>query len=254
MAWNPGTYNQFKAERFAPFYDLLDLIKVNNNMQVIDMGCGTGELTAKLGEALPGSEVLGVDSSAEMLQEAKQFANEHVTFQQQTIEAAVKSGKQYDLVFSNAAIQWVENHEQLLPDIISMVKKAGQMAIQLPSNHDHITHMAIRTIASTEPFKTALNGWLRIPPVLSIDAYAQILFDHGGKDIRIFEKAYPHVLQDANALVTWTSGTALLPYMERLPKELQESFMNEYRATLQKVFTATPVFYPFRRILMAAGF
>lgn len=254
MAWNPDTYNKFKAERFAPFYDLLDMIHVKAAIDVIDLGCGTGELTSKLASALPGSTVLGIDSSAEMLQEAQQFANDNITFRQKTIEDAVQSGNQYDLVFSNAAIQWVAHHERLLPAIIGMVKKGGQLAIQLPSNHDHITHTAIRTIAGSEPFKTALNGWVRIPPVLTIEQYAQILFDNGGKNINVFEKAYPHVLQDADALVTWTSGTALLPYMERLPQELHEQFMNAYRHMLQQAFIQPPVFYPFKRILMTGNF
>jgi trans-aconitate 2-methyltransferase len=247
MPWSPDTYNKFKAERYAPFFDLLALIHVKSDLTIIDLGCGTGELTGKLADALPGSTVLGIDSSDEMLEEAEDFIKENVTFRKSTIEDVVQSGIQWDLVFSNAAIQWVENHEELLPNIIKSVKIGGQMAIQLPSNHNHYTHLAIKEVASMSPFNTALKNWVRTVPVLSIEDYSNILFKNGVSAITVFEKIYPHVLKDSNAMVDWVSGTALVPYMERLPKELHEPFMTEYREKVQAKFPEKPVFYPFKR-------
>lgn len=254
MPWNASIYNQFKKERNAPFDDLLNLVTVKPALSVIDLGCGTGELTRRLTGHLPASKVLGIDASAEMLKEAAAFSNQQLAFEQSSIETMIASGKKWDLVFSNAAIQWIDNHDSLLPAIIAMVNAGGQLAIQLPSNHDHITHRLLDTVALTEPYQTALGGWTRRVSTLSIEAYAQILFDHGGSGITVFEKLYPHVLENATALYNWMSGTALIRYLERLPADVQTSFSTAYKKQLEKVFSSSPIFYPFKRILMAATF
>ncbi len=142
-------------ERYEPFYDLLQLIQVKPGLKVIDLGCGTGELTYLLSEHLPGSQVLGIDSSAEMLSRSSQYSNERVSFSVGSIEELIKQGNAWDLVFSNAALQWVENHEQLIPGIISMLKPGAQIAVQVPFNQDHFTHTAIRKLALEEPFSPA---------------------------------------------------------------------------------------------------
>ncbi|HVX51484.1 MAG TPA: methyltransferase domain-containing protein [Chitinophagaceae bacterium] len=254
MPWNPDIYNQFKEERFAPFYDLLTFIKPLLGASVIDLGCGTGELTGKLADALPGSQVLGIDASAQMLQECGKFANAQTVFKLQAIEDIINGTGKWDVVFSNAALQWINGHETLLPAVIGLLKPGGQLAVQVPSNHHHATHTLIRTLASAEPYKTALDGFIRQSPVLSIEQYAQILFDEGGKEITVFEKAYPHILQDVTALCRWTQGTALVPYMERLPEELKGMFLKEYEEQLAWRFPASPVFYPFKRTLLYAVF
>jgi trans-aconitate 2-methyltransferase len=247
MPWNPGTYNKFKAERYAPFYDLLALIKVKSDLEVIDLGCGTGELTGKLADALPNLKVLGIDSSAEMLSDATGFIKDNVTFRQDTIENIIKSGAVYDIVFSNAAIQWVEDHQKLLPDIIKLLKRGGQLAVQLPSNHTHYSHLAIKEVAQLSPYSKVLNNWTRNSPVLGIEEYSAILFSNGISAINVFEKVYPHVLENADAMVDWVSGTALVPYLERLPKELHEQFMTEYRKKMKNKYPGSPIFYPFKR-------
>jgi len=254
MPWNPDVYNQFKAERYAPFYDLLNLIKPTIGMEIIDLGCGTGELTRKLADALPASHTTGIDSSEEMLEKAAAFAREGVHFELQTIEETLSTSDKYDLVFSNAALQWIPDHKELMQQIIYLLKSNGQLAIQVPSNHNHHSHMAIRATAEKEPFRSALKGWNRISPVLSIEEYAQIFFDNGGHDITVFEKVYPHVLENARAVVEWTSGTALVPYMEKLPEDLRNAFLAEYTSILEKSMPGSPVLYPFKRTLMTAIF
>lgn len=254
MPWNPEVYNKFKQERFAPFYDLLTLIKVKPNLKVIDLGCGTGELTRKLADYLPASQVLGIDASAEMLKDVSAFKNEQLHFEHRNIGQQINLGTKWDLVFSNAALQWIDHHEVLLPSIISMINQAGQLVVQVPSNHHHFTHETLRSLAGQEPYRSALNGWTRASPVWSIAAYAKLLFDHGGSEITVFEKVYPHVLKDADALFDWVSGTALIPYLEKLPEELKVNFIAAYKAQLAKHFQESPVFYPFNRTLMAATF
>ena len=248
MPWNPEQYNKFQQERSAPFDDLVGLLNIREGLRVIDLGCGTGELTARLADMLPNSEVTGIDTSAEMLAQAEHYVRPGLHFERGDI--ATISGV-WDVVFSHAAIQWVEDHARLIPRLFSLVKPGGQLLIQQPSNHHHPSHMIVRQLAGEEPFKTALGGWVRDLPVLTIDAYANLLFAQGALELIVFEKIYPHVLANADAIVEWTSGTLLVPYFERLGS-LREAFVNAYRARLRERFPTSPVFYGFRRILISA--
>ncbi|GAB3501492.1 class I SAM-dependent methyltransferase [Emticicia fontis] len=254
MAWNPDTYNKFKSERFAPFYDCLNLVTIRQGIEVIDLGCGTGELTRKLADALPESKVTGIDFSQEMLNDSKAFENDRVQFELRTIEEEVNRNTKWDLVFSNAAIQWVYNHEELLPKIIGMVKTGGQLVIQLPNQNQNLSNLILDELAAEEPFCTALQGWTRNSPVLDIERYAQIFFENGSQQMTVFEKIYPLVLKDSDALFDWVSGTALIPYIERLNGEVKEQFIAAYKARLRSRFTGSPVFYPFKRIIMESKF
>lgn len=249
VPWDPDRYHQFSAQRAQPFEDLLALIRRREGMRVVDLGAGTGELTARLHEALPGSEVLGIDSSAAMLTRAKALERPGLRFEEGDLSTI---GGSWDLVFSHAAIQWVPNHRSLVPDLLALVRPGGQLAVQLPSNHDHVSHIAIAETAGEEPFRSCLGGWTRQSPVLAVEEYAELLYESGVEDMTVFEKVYPHVLADANAVADWTSGTALVPYMERLPADLRDLFMERYRERLRAVMPRSPVFYGFRRILFAA--
>lgn len=125
MAWNPELYDQFKNERSAPFFDLLNLVESKDNLSVIDLGCGTGELTSKLLDYLQDSNVLGIDSSAEMLEKAKHYETSRLKFTQRSIEEQLNLSDTFDLIISNAAIQWCKNHHVLFPRIIIKLIKAG---------------------------------------------------------------------------------------------------------------------------------
>ena len=249
VPWDPERYNLFKTERSAPFEDLVQLIKVRPGLKVIDLGCGTGELTNRLAGLLPGSQVLGIDSSPDMLAKTQAFKGANVDFQLKNIQEIEDA---WDLIFSNAAIQWIGDHQTLVPHLFSHLNPGGQLVVQLPSNHNHPAHRIIVETASEQPFQRALNGWLRHSPVLPVDAYAEMLFAAAGQDLIVFEKVYPHVLENSNAVADWSAGTALLPYMERLDAELREPFMQRYRQKLRQHWPDSPVFYGFRRILFSA--
>jgi len=249
MPWNPEQYLKFQRERFLPFDDLMALIRRRPGMQVVDLGCGSGELTARLADLLPGSDVVGIDSSPEMLERARTRARRGVRFE--VGDLAEVEGK-WDLVFSHAAIHWVGNHEELVPRLMGLVRPGGQLAVQLPSNHDHMTHRAIEEIAGEEPFRTALGGWVRRVPVLTIARYADLLHAHGGRELTVLEKVYPHELPDADAVAEWTRGTTMVPYLDRLPERLRNEFLDRYRSRLRTHWQQGPVFYGFRRILFTA--
>src|ERR1044071_995500 len=249
MPWSPERYHQYRNERFAPFEDLLALVKIRDGLKVVGLGCGTGELTRRLADNLPGSEVVGIDSSPEMLERARPQARDRLRFELASIE---KVEGAWDLVFSHAALQWVDDHRSLIPRLLSLVLPNGQLVVQLPSNHEHPTHTLIREIAAEEPFVSALGGWNRLSPVLNISEYAELLYEHGGHELTVFEKVYPGLLTDSDALAQWTEGTARAPYFERLPEKLREMVMARYREKLAALFPSSPVFYPFRRTLFAA--
>ena len=248
MPWNPDQYHKFQSERAAPFYDLLALVAVRHKLKVVDLGCGTGELTQQLAAKLPGSDVIGLDSSPHMLKKAAAFARPGLVFEQG--DQATLTGE-WDLIFSNAALQWSENHAELIPYLYDHLKPGGQIAIQVPSNHNHISHQIYRETASEEMFKFILQGFQRYAPVLSIDDYARLFFRCGAEDILVFEKVYPHVLEDSDAVVEWISGTALVPYFERLGK-YKDDFVNSIREKMRAAMPDSPVFYPFKRTLFSA--
>lgn len=249
MPWNPTQYQRFQQERAAPFFDLAALVQRRPHLHVVDLGCGTGELTAKLAAMLPDSAVIGIDSSAEMLAHAAQYSQPGLRFEQGAIQ---DSDGMWDLIFSNAALQWVDDHTTLMPRLCAQVRPGGQIAVQVPSNFRHPSHHLIEAIAAEEPFRTALVGWVRHSPVLAIDEYAELLYQAGGKDIIVCEKVYPHILGDADAVAEWTKGTTLVPYFERLPVQLHAAFEKRYRERLREHWPSSPVFYGFRRTLFAA--
>ena len=248
MPWNPDLYHKFQAERSVPFYDLLALVDIRANLKVVDLGCGSGELTRQLADKLPGSQVTGLDSSPQMLEKAASHATSGLIFQQG--DQAALTGK-WDLIFSNAALQWSENHEELISRLFVRLNPDGQIAVQVPSNHNHISHQIYRETAEDPRFKTILQGFQRHAPVLSIDEYSRILFSCGAEEINVFEKIYPHVLEDSDAVVEWISGTALVPYFDRLGSHKDE-FVSAIRKKMRAAMPDRPVFYPFRRTFFSA--
>lgn len=249
MKWDPDQYLRFQSERFAPFRDVAGLIDARPGLRVVDLGCGTGELTAKLAGMLPESDVLGIDRSAEMLEKAQDLAAPGLRFEQASIEEV--SGE-FDLVFSHAALQWVPDHPSLLQRIWAMVAPGGQLAVQLPSNHSHRAFQLVNELRETAPFSDVLTGEEARPASLRIDEYGRILFELGGEDMTVFEKVYHHVLENADGIAEWMSGTALLPIFAALSDEMRADFMDRFRVGLRDAFPGSPVYYPFRRTIFYA--
>src|SRR4051812_32616510 len=144
--WNPAQYERFRDERSQPFFDLMALVEARPAMRVVDLGCGTGELTRLLHQTLRASETLGLDSSAAMLAKSQAFASDGLRFAQQDIDEFAAEGE-FDLVFSNAALHWLQDHEALLTQLTKALKPSGQLAVQVPANDDHPTHVVAAELA-----------------------------------------------------------------------------------------------------------
>src|SRR5262245_12947863 len=154
MPWNPDQYHKFQAARSAPFEDIAALISVREGVRAVDLGCGTGELTRKLADRLPGCDMLGIDNSPELLSREAQYARDGVRFELGTVEDfAVDSGG-WDLIFSHATLHWIPDHRQLMPALLEKVRPGGQIAAQMPSNFNHIAQRLVVDIAQEEPFQT----------------------------------------------------------------------------------------------------
>ncbi|MCW3169770.1 methyltransferase domain-containing protein [Chryseobacterium sp. 09-1422] len=250
MPWNPDIYNQFKNIRYQPFFDLMNLISSENLKKAIDVGCGTGEQTHVLSEKFEHAEFLGIDSSVEMLAEAVQFQNENLRFIKMPVEDLIRSDEKYDLIFSNAALQWSDDHQVLFPELLSLLSEKGQFAVQMPVQSENILNKILFQLASEEPFRTQLGSWNRVSPVLSIDEYAQILFDAGLKDLNISVKVYPIIADDYEKLYQFISGSALIPYVEKLDDVDKEKFITEYKKRISEQFNSFPAIYAFKRLLL----
>ena len=250
--WNPEQYERFRAERSQPFHDLLALVQPQPAMRVVDLGCGTGELTQLLHRQLQAHETLGIDNSEAMLARSGPFAGTGLRFQHADI-ADFAADHCYDLIFSNAALHWVPDHEEVLQRLTRALTHGGQIAIQMPTNHDHPSHVVAREIAREQPFRDTLDGYARPITVLPPEEYATLLDRLGYREQHVRLQVYGHHLASRDEVVEWVKGTLLIDYQQRMPANLYDRFLQTYRARLLPRLTDTrPYFYPFKRILFWA--
>ncbi len=252
--WNPTQYEKFKEERSQPFFDLMNLIEPTPNANVIDLGCGSGELTATLHKHLDAKKTTGLDSSSEMLQKAQTFASPDITFKNANITAWSETNE-YDVILSNAALQWCPDHPQLFANMHKALKTQGQLAIQMPMNHDYPTHTLAQKMSHEKRWNDLLKGeaYDKFDSILSMEQYAQLLFKLGFKKQIVFTKVYGHVLESREGVVEWVKGSMLTYFQGRLSPENYEAFLAEFSHRLfQEIPDERPYFYPFKRILMWA--
>ena len=250
--WDPEQYHRFRGERRQPFFDLLALVRPRPQMRVVDLGCGTGELTRVLHQHLAARETLGIDSSDTMLAKSQAFAGNGLSFEHGDLRAG-RCDSHYDLVFSNAALHWVPDHEGLFHHLTTTLAPGGQLAVQVPANFDHPTHVVGAEVAGEEPFRTALAEHTHPSAVLTPDAYALLLAQLGYREQHVRLQVYLHSLASREEVVEWVKGTLLVGYQQRMPAELFARFLGRYRACLlPQLDDRRPYFYPFKRLLLWA--
>jgi trans-aconitate 2-methyltransferase len=249
--WDPDQYERFKAERTRPFWDLLALVQPCRGGRVVDLGCGTGELTKELHLYLKASETVGIDSSATMLERASPFAGGGLRFEEGDI--VTWQPAPYDVVFSNAALQWLPDHRSLLPRITQALPANGQLAGQVPANADHPSHVVGMGLAKEPPFVEALADDPPPDPgkrVLAPEEYAELLDQLSFRQQHVRLQVYAHRLASSSDVVEWAKGTQLTFFRTRLSDDLYNLFVARYRQRfLDTVGERQPYLYTFKRIL-----
>jgi trans-aconitate 2-methyltransferase len=252
--WDPDQYERFKGERARPFWDLVALLQPCPGGRVVDLGCGTGELTKELHVRLDASETVGIDSSPNMLERARPFAGGGVWFEEGDI-ATWEPGP-YDLVFSNAALQWLPDHHRLLARLTAATPAGGQLAVQVPANTDHPSHTIGMELAGEAPFSEALAADPPPDPatrVLAPQEYAELLDQLGFDQQHVRLQVYDHRLASSADVIEWVKGTHLIYFQARLPDDLYNLYVARYRERfLDAVGERQPYLYTFKRILFWA--
>ncbi len=246
--WNPDQYERFKSERRQPFRDLLALVERRPKMRVVDLGCGTGELTRELHDQLQAEETLGIDNSETMLLKTSAFGSEMMRFEKGDIEAFV-TDRPYDLVFSNAALHWVPDHDSLFHRLTSFLATRGQIAVQMPANDDHPSHSVAADVARS------FGAAPRRDYMLPLERYSVLLHHLGFQRQHVRMQVYAHVLDTSADVVEWVRGALLTDYEKQMSPERFAEFVDTYRKRLLAVIgDQTPYLYTYKRVLVWGTF
>jgi trans-aconitate 2-methyltransferase len=249
--WDPSQYLKFSDHRVRPALDLMARIPFAAPRTIHDLGCGPGTITRLLAERWPDAAVTGVDSSADMLAKARHEAP-GVTFELADI-AFWSPPAPADLLFSNATLHWLDDHALLLPRLIAHLAPGGVLAIQVPCNHASPSHLLIEEVAAEDRWCAKLAGVRQVyRSVEAPEAYYRMLAPLLS-DLDIWETTYFHVLDGENAVVEWTKGTALRPYLDALDEPARGAFLAAYQARIAAAYPKQPdghTLLPFRRLFL----
>jgi trans-aconitate 2-methyltransferase len=250
--WDPAKYLEFAGHRLRPALDLLARVPAASPAVVHDLGCGTGNVTRLLLERWPAAAVIGVDGSAAMLAAAR-VATPEVTWVQADI-GSWRSPRPADVVFSNAALHWLDDHPALFPRLVDRLARGGALAVQMPRNHDAPSHTEMVAAAETGPWRERLRPTLRTRPVAEPAVYHDILAPHVSR-LDLWETEYLHVLEGDNPVVEWTRGSALKPLLDALEEPERSGFLAEYSTRIARAYPRRAdglTLFPFRRLFIVA--
>jgi trans-aconitate 2-methyltransferase len=251
--WNPTQYLHFAAERTQPAIDLLDRIAIDSPRTVIDLGCGPGNSTAQLHQRWPTATVVGLDDSPEMIAAAR-AAHPDRRWRLGDI-ASWTADTPYDVVFSNAALQWVPEHARVLPHLLSQVAPGGALAVQMPAHLHSPVHQAILTIARDPAWHEGMRQAVGAIVVHSPQVYYDLLQPRAAR-IDLWVTEYLHVLDGAAAIIEWMRGTGLRPFLQALADDSERARFEE--RLLAEVEQGYPrqadgrVLFTFRRLFVIA--
>lgn len=246
-SWDAHHYLRYADERGRPFLDLVTRIRAESPAEVIDLGCGPGNLTRVLIDRWPGAEVRGVDSSAAMIEAARRDLPE-VDFELADLRDWVARGDDVDVLISNATLQWLPDHLDLLPSIAERVRPGGWLAFQVPANFDQPSHTIRGELAAEAPYAAHTRD-VAVPDSHEPDAYLDVLA-RAGCEVDVWETTYFHVLTGEDPVFAWVSGTGARPTLQALPEDLRPRFEGEFKARLRAAYPdrGYGVVLPFRRI------
>ncbi|MCX6400776.1 MAG: methyltransferase domain-containing protein [Propionibacteriales bacterium] len=254
--WDPQRYLTYADERGRPFVDLVTRIDAAEPRTVVDLGCGPGNLTALLAERWPDAEVAGIDSSVAMIRTAEESpAGERVAFDVADLRdwlAAVEP-QSIDVLVSNATLQWLPGHLDLMADLVAALAPGGWLAFQVPGNADQPTTTIREELAAEPPYAAHTAG---AATVAAHDAATYLrALQELGCEVDAWETTYLHVLQGPDPVFTWVSATGARPTLQALPDDLRPAFEAEFRARLRAAYAEDDhgVVMPFRRVFVVAS-
>lgn len=232
--WNSTQYLKFKIERTQPAIDLANRIGLESPRKIVDLGCGPGNSTQVLADKYKNAYILGVDNSENMITAAK-AKYPHLDFRTCDISTELAQlDHDYDVVFSNACIQWVPDHQRLVPQMLGLLKKGGVLAVQIPMNFNEPIHRIILEVSSSDkwsPFFPEQRIFYTLTPGEYYDtvcAYTDEVF--------IWETTYYHVMKSWQDILEWYRSTGLRPYLSVLAEELKEKFEEDILQRLVKAY------------------
>ena len=263
-AWDPTQYLRFSDQRLRPALDLLGQVALAAPRHVVDLGCGAGNVTAILKQRFAAAEVTGVDGSASMLAKAR-IAAPSCRFEQGDFATWRPQGPPQrqpqrqpaaapDLIFSNAALQWVGLHAALFPRLMSLLAAAGVLAVQMPAMHDAPLRRLQYEVAVRGPWAERLASHVSAPPILDAAAYWDLLRPLAAS-LDIWETIYLHTLSGEDAVVEWAAGSSLRPFLEPLEPAQQDAFRRAYAEALRPHYPRRAdgtTLLPFRRLFLVA--
>jgi len=251
--WDPSQYLKFADHRLRPALDLLARIPAAEPGAVFDLGCGAGNVTKLLAERWPKARVTGLDSSMAMLEKARAAAAPRIAFVHAEL-ARWTAPVPASVVYSNAALHWLESHETLFPRLMGQLAPGGALAVQMPRNHRAPSHTLMVEAAEAGPWRAKLAPVRGIRAVHDPDAYYRMLAPLASR-IDIWECEYLQVLEGENPVVEWTKGTGLRPYLDALDDAAKKGFLAAYAERIAKAYPPQPdgrTLFPFRRIFIVA--
>ncbi len=251
--WDADLYLRFGNERTQPAIDLLARVALDRPARIIDLGCGPGNSTALLRQRWPGAAIAGFDNSPEMIAAA---TRDHPDGDWQLGDiASWTAAEPYDLVFSNATLQWLPDHATLYPRLFAQVAPGGAFAVQIPVFHTTALQRVLLALADEPAWRERLRPATRALVAESPGFYYDALVERASH-IDLWETEYQHVLADADATVEWISGTRLRPYLEALGNEDErQQFLARLRAGVAEIYRPQRdgrVIFPFRRLFLVA--
>lgn len=224
FSWNSEQYLKFKKQRTRPSIDLAASIRIENPRNIIDIGCGPGNSTEVLQKRFPNANIVGIDSSQDMIAKAKSQHSE-IEFTCCDVNELFGKGNKYDVVFSNACIQWIPDHKTLLKNLMTLLKDDGVLAVQVPYNFNQPIHRIISSISSSEKWKNCFDN-PRKQFLLNESEYYDLLAEISS-DFEMWLTTYYHRMKSHNDIIEWYRGTGLRPYLEQLQGDKKIEFESE---------------------------
>jgi trans-aconitate 2-methyltransferase len=252
VSWDPAQYLKFAGERMRPAVDLLARVPAAAPKTVVDLGCGAGNLAPLLAARWPQARLTGVDSSPEMLARAR-AAHPQARFEQADI-GAWRPARPVDVLYSNAALHWLDGHERLFPALLQAVAPGGWLAVQMPRNFGAPSHTTIVETLEQGPWRARLEPQLRREPVAAPGFYWRLL-EPLAAELQVWETEYLQVLEGDNPVAEYTKGTWLKQFLDLLQDAERAAFEAAYRARVRAWYPPEAdgrTLFPFRRLFLVA--